>query len=90
MFGILPSWVHAELSHGHPILTAAWAYLALGLAGSLGLLIKQVGSALAGTATGDPIWVLTAAGLSVLGWTLLRRLARRDGVLPSSKPHRPA
>ena len=69
---------------------AAWAYLALGLVGSLGLLVSQVGAALAGTASGDPIWVLTAAGLSVLGWTLLRRLARRGGGRSNSGPHWPA
>jgi len=90
MRSVFPSWIHNELSQGHPILIAAWAYLVLGLVGSAGLLVEQVGSVLVGTASGDPIWVLTAVGLSVLGWTLLRRLARRDGVRLSSEPHRPA
>lgn len=90
MFDFLPSWIHTELSQRHPILVAAWAYLVLGLAGSAGLLVQQVGSVLAGMTSGDPIWVLTAAGLSVLGWALLRRLARRDPLLPRPGRQRPA
>lgn len=90
MFGVLPSWIHTELSQGHPILVAAWSYLALGLVGSAGLLVQQVGAALAGATPGDPIWVLTAAGLSVLGWRLLRRLVRRNEGLPAPQRHRPA
>ena len=70
----LPSWIRTELVHGHPVLTWAWAYLVLGLAGSLGLLFEQTFSTLVGSGGGNPIWVLTAAGISVLGWALLRRL----------------
>jgi hypothetical protein len=72
----LPSWIRTELFHGHPVLTWAWAYLALSLVGSLGLLVEQVVSAVMGTGAGNPIWILVAAGLGVLGCALLRRLVQ--------------
>jgi len=74
VFRFLPAWIQTELFHGHPILTWAWAYLALSLGGSLVLLIQQTVSVRAGTGGGNPIWVLAAAGLGVFGCSLLRRL----------------
>jgi len=86
----LPSWIQTELSQGHPIRIAAWSYLAGGLTGSLGLLLWQLISLLGRTGSGgNPIWVLAAAGLSVFGWRLVRRLAREDQPTRMT-PRRPA